>query len=530
MRKLLICACLMLPLFGAAKSISFEELRALADKGRPETVDILSNQVFAEDVTVRYATEITENLFLEGYVVGSATPGSKGENMEVPWQLGSKSVTQANILRTAYLESLDGKYGIRLYFNHTGDAQKAFRLFSKAEINLKGCTLYKEGRVYVVSGMSQKNVLGYEEGSESTIPQKRKTIAELTDDDLCTYVTVPDCEFVFKNGAFINVRESYMTKSLTNRYTGNSWMNGWRRLVSDKDGGTIYLGIDGKVKDRRVGGGVPQGAGSVSGVLTCTYMPRYGKVNEYTLRPPSLDEIRFEWQGAPLFVTIAGWDWNRRSEGMIPAEYGRGFMTTDVQGTIARFVDMDNPYNYKDGEPGSESGTSGAVVDGALAINARACDWWDWEKDEGRSLIVSFSTAGISGSTLYFAWTFSGGRISQQTSALYPSWWQVSWSTDGVNFTTVPESLANMRSLPYSNGEYEGKSYETSAEAGIGYTEHLAVLPSGLFGQKRVFVKLSPARKVAASMSYLHRDNVELYPELTDRCYVNFGEIQVRYR
>ena len=198
--------------------------------------------------------------------------------------------------------------------------------------------------------------------------------------------------------------------------------------------------------------------------------------------------------------------------------------------SIGRFMDMDNPSNYKEGEPGAETGTLGSVTDGALALTGRVCDWWDWEKDEGKSLIIGFSTAGIEGSVLYFAWSFAGGRLSQQTSALYPSWWQVSWSTDGVNFTAVPESLANMHSLPYSAGEYDGKSYETSAEAGIGYTEHLCELPKSLFGCKKVFVKLSPARKVAASMSYLHRDNMEIYPELTEKCYVNFGEISVRYR
>ena len=529
MRRFLTIISLLIPLCGVAKSISFEELRALADNGRPELVDILSNQVFAEDVTLRLVTEITENIFLEGYVAGATIPTSKGENLDVPWQLGSKSVTQGNIARTGYLESLDGRYGVRLYFQHSKDAQ-ALRLFGKAELNLKGCTLYKEGKVYVLSGLTAKNVAGLEEGSEAGMPRKVKRICELTDDDLCTYVTVPDCEFVSKNGAFMNVRESYMTKSLTNRYTGNSWMNGWQRLACDKDGDTIYIGIDGKVKDRRVGGGVPQGCGEVSGVLTATYMPRYGKVREYTLRPPSLDEIRFEWQGTPGFITIAGWDWNRPSEGMIPAEYGRGFMTTDYPCSIGRFMDMDNPSNYKEGEPGAETGTLGSVTDGALALTGRVCDWWDWEKDEGKSLIVGFSTAGIEGNVLYFAWSFAGGRLSQQTSALYPSWWQVSWSTDGVDFTAVPESLANMHSLPYSAGEYDGKSYETSAEAGIGYTEHLCELPASLFGCKKVFVKLSPARKVAASMSYLHRDNMEIYPDLTEKCYVNFGEISVRYR
>ena len=65
------------------KGEDFEALRTLADKGSPEVVDILSTYSFAEDVTERLATRITEDMFLEGIVVGCVS--SRGTNTEIGW-------------------------------------------------------------------------------------------------------------------------------------------------------------------------------------------------------------------------------------------------------------------------------------------------------------------------------------------------------------------------------------------------------------------------------------------------------------
>ena len=60
--------------------------------------------------------------------------------------------------------------------------------------------------------------------------------------------------------------------------------------------------------------------------------------------------------------------------------------------------------------------------------------------------------------------------------------------------------------------------------------ENLVHLPAHLLGQKRVYLKITPSRKVVSSVGYMHKDNVTLRPQMTDMCYVNFGEIIIGYR
>lgn len=533
MKRLIIVIAVFVvsvPLFAKGGKTDFASVRALADKGDPRVTDVLTNYVFAEDVTVLLETEVRENLYIEGFIVGSPAMFPRNENLEIAWQLGSKSASPKNNARTMYLESLDGRYGFRLFFDNADDAKNAGRLFGILELNLKGTKLVKEYDYYVITGLTSDNVIGYEKGTESDIPAKKKHIAELTDDDIFTWVALQDCEFVFKGGAYMNVRETYLPKSKTGRYTGNNWMNSWRRLVYDAKGNSVYLGLDAKLSNRRNGDGIPQGCGEVAGVLTKSYMPRYGKVREYTLRPPSLEEVRFAKGESSTWKTIAGWDWNRPSDGIVPAEIGRGFMTTDFQGTIGRFSDCDNPVIDLPGEKPDTRGTYGSVENGALSLKGHTCDWWDWTSGEPRSLSIAFSTAGLQGESIVFAWTFAAGQYSQKTSYGYPHNWQVSYSFDGKNFVTIPESLAELHSLPYTAGEVDGKSYETSAEAGIGYTEHLVCIPASAFGRRKVIIRLSPADRTVADMAYLHRDVLEATEESQWPCVVNFGEIQVRYR
>ena len=533
MKRLVIAIAVFaasVPLFAKSGKVDFASVRALADRGTPRVTDVLTNYVFAEDVTVLLETEVRENLYIEGFIVGSPAVFPRNENLEIAWQLGSKSASPKNNSRTMYLESLDGRYGFRLFFDNADDAKNAGRLFGILELNLKGATLVREYDYYVITGLTSDNVIGYEKGTESDIPAKKKHIAELTDDDIFTWVALQDCEFVFKGGAYMNVRETYLPKSKTGRYTGNNWMNSWRRLVYDAEGYSVYLGLDAKLSNRRNGDGIPQGCGEVAGVLTKSYMPRYGRVREYTLRPPSLEEVRFAKEALSPWKTIAGWDWNRLSEGIVPAETGRGFMTTDFQGAIGRFSDCDNPAIDLPGENPDTRGTYGSVENGALSLSGRSCDWWDWTSGEPRSLSVAFSTDGLQGESLVFAWTFAAGRYNQNTSYGYPVEWQVSYSFDGKDFVTIPESSAELHSLPYTAGEVDGKSYETSAEAGIGYTEHLVCIPASAFGRRKVIVRLSPANRAVADMAYLHRDVLEATEESRWPCVVNFGEIQVRYR
>ena len=102
-----------------------------------------------------------------------------------------------------------------------------------------------DGRLAAYGGCEfappEANIVNITQCSESDLPRKEKRIGELCDDDIFTYVTLKDCEIVFKDGAFSNVYERYVQITPINkRVKPNKSMDGWATLLCDKEGGSIY--------------------------------------------------------------------------------------------------------------------------------------------------------------------------------------------------------------------------------------------------------------------------------------------------
>lgn len=517
--------------------ITFEELRKMADKGTPEVVDVMySNRVPLGHPHVRRVTHITDKLYLDGLVAASPRYPRHANN-EMPYNTASYEIWPNISMAVAYLESEDGKYGVKLMFPNERQAS-ALLTFGKAEISLKGLTLVKEGNCYVLEGCTSDHIIYSEPGVVGDMPLKERYVSELTDDDLYTYVTIKDCEFVFKNGAFGNTIEESLTRTAAGRNQGAGRADGWQRLIMDAQGGMIYFHVNAKMTNRRIGGGVPQGVGRLCGTLVDTYNPRFGHTSvKYGIRPHCDEDVLMEWMGQPGYKTIAAWDWNvNRNPGFIPAEYGAGYMTSDLpELKINRVDDWDNPFIDLPDERADSRGLRGAVTNGAMQLEARSCDWWDFDKDCGRSLTLMCSTRKAVGTDLFIGFTVSAGNRTTDTTYGYPSFWKVQWSLDGVDFTDVSMQDINVKALWHdwfgpAVRQVDGEHYELSYEAAIGFAEHLVHLPASLLGQEKLFLKITPAKKIVASVGYMHRDNVALRPGMTEKCYVNFGEIIIGYR
>ena len=56
-------------LLNARQTVSFTQLRAMADVAPSQEVDMHVNKTFAAPGTIRHSIEITEDLFIEGYVL-----------------------------------------------------------------------------------------------------------------------------------------------------------------------------------------------------------------------------------------------------------------------------------------------------------------------------------------------------------------------------------------------------------------------------------------------------------------------------
>lgn len=520
-----------------AKVLTFEELRAMADKGTPEVVDVMySNRVPLARPHVRRVTHIEDKLYLDGVVVGTPHYPRHG-NLDMVYNTSSYEVHPPISMGACYLQSEDGKYGVKLMFNNEKNAQ-ALKPFANSEISLKGLRLVKDGNCYVLEGLTSENVIYSEPGVLADLPVKEKYIKDLTDDDLYTYVTLKDCEYVFKNGAFANAIEPSLTRSMAGRNLGASRADVSNRLIMDSNGDLIHTLVNTKMTNRRIGGGVPQGTGKLCGILVDSYNPRYGDHGYYSIRPHSDEDFQMAWMGQPGYRTIAAWDWNvNRNHGFIPAEYGAGIMSCDCPGVkVNRVDDWDNPFIdiEKDNREDSR-GLKGAVTNGAMQLVARTCDWWDWDNDCGRSLMLVCSTMAASGKDMFLAFTAAGGNRSTDTSFGYPSFWKVQWSLDGVSFTDVDAREINMKNLWHDwfgapRKHVDGEDYELSYESAIGFNEYLVHLPSSLLGQGRVYLRITPSRKIVSSVGYMHKDNVTLRPQMEGLCYVNFGEIIIGYR
>lgn len=505
----------------AQKVWSFGELREMAAK--------------------RANTVINTDVLIEGFVISEPT----SENREHNTQRYFNTVNNTN-RAVVYFESLDGKYGFRCYLASHKEAGK-FPRYARMMLNLNGTSITRYGSDrFSINELSSKAIVRQFAGNAAALPRKERYIHELTADDMYTFVTLKDCEFVFKDGSFSNVYENYSQGSKINKF-GNNMMDGWASLLCDKNGSKMYMYMNTKVPWRRDGSGVPQGAGDMKGVLVYTWMPRYGVDNFFgtaAIRPMTRDDIVMSEDAAQSsFKSIVEWNWTDNSftfsteKGQrkmistecVLADVGTGTVHSMVGGEVIRGRDYNNT-RISDGKEYGSKGSRGMVLRGAMRIKTEACNWWDWEHNCGRGVEMNFSTEGISGENLIVAFSFGAGEISANTSTFFPVYWGVEYSTDGKNFYRIAHNPITLRSVPwwYVNN-VDGVSYQTSEEAGLGFTEHLVKLPANAFGCKNVTVRIVPITKNAATLAKNKSDRAVLRPTLKAMTYVSFGALAVRY-
>ena len=169
-------------ILNARQIVSFSQLRAMADAAPSQEVDMHVNKTFAAPGTIRHSTQITEDLFIEGYVLTEPD----NPNKDLHYYIHYTTVNSATNSQCVYLLGLDGKYGIRVNFTDD-DYAKPLKRYHRVCLNLKGGLLCKEAESYVVSGLTDKAVVDVKYGDDSTMPAPPvKKISELTDDDIFT--------------------------------------------------------------------------------------------------------------------------------------------------------------------------------------------------------------------------------------------------------------------------------------------------------------------------------------------------------
>ena len=257
------------------------------------------------------------NYVVEGVVISDCADLNVATAPNVTYN----SVDLSENARTMYLQELTPDGG-GICFKWSDPESNTISRGTRLIISLDGLTLKDmEAPGLTIMDLKPGNILEMDPGAE--IPLRIRKISELSDDDLNTWVTIPEAEFVFKQGAYSNVREAYQLKSDLNEGVKNvtNAVDASARLLCDSEGGAIFMQINSKLPwRRRINSGaeglhgVPRGVGSVSGILVDEPNPRYGSsIGRYSLRPREETDIAIEEQDGTGRQLIAEWIFDHRN-------------------------------------------------------------------------------------------------------------------------------------------------------------------------------------------------------------------------
>lgn len=468
---------------------SFEELRGCVG-GR-------------ETVTLPQGTEI------EGIIVSDY----RSANMETSPQLDFKSVELGLNFRTAYIQSLDGKYGFRVVFNSVYDNR--FPRFSHVKMDLGGAYLTEEQdpERYTISNVVGAFVTVLEEKAQ--VAPKVRHIGELADSDLYTFVTLADVEFMSKEGSYTNVHEKRVLRTYINAFktSADGPIDGSGLLLKDNQGDDIFMPVNTKCTWRRRGDRVPQGVGYVDGVLVHTVLRRYGDIGRYAIRPADEKDIRIPMDAASSYETIVEWNWDRNYDVALNFErqglqewisgeafdpdrvlpdVGQGYLST----TAGARMRLDNEWNTRCVQDGNDPG-AGAREWSVLRLNSDTKDWYVFDGDRivgANAVLVETSTMGYEGRGVSFEFTFCAGNCSADLSWGFPGEWQVAYSVDGRNFIPVRKTFL-LRPIWYgaANVKDLGGVRNLCYDAAPGAAECRVALPAFLLGKEKVYFRIYPS-------------------------------------
>ncbi|GEM_PF-747797 len=341
---------------------------------------------------------IAENIYIEGIVL--ADKGNPNTAL-IPNSVSNKHEldnTENGI--TVYIQSLDGTSGLRIRTKTPGD--NLFGKNEKVKLWLKGTTLAKTSSptTSTISDFPSINIIE-KELNTTPLVIREKYMKDLVDNDIYTYVKLKDVELSVPVGSYFNTNYGYYAR--VSCYPVN---------IRDINGNSMYMMINDQhelvlpYKSLiRNGVAVPQGSGTISGVLVHESYSRYGgDIGTYGIRPMSMSEIVLnnsrssgfsnvlvEWQ-KPLIEYVAS---PTAAKNPMSPNIGAGQLShSSIAETNYTAIIATPAYNGLKGQ-GSGSNTEKGTTDNDAWRNTTAVKWWNDSKNRGEAWLVNFSTAGI---------------------------------------------------------------------------------------------------------------------------------------
>lgn len=331
---------------------------------------------------------INDNIYVEGVVVSDKGHPNIAKNNNSTANKHNLDKTENSI--SVYVQSPDGKSGI--YFKTKTAGDNIFNFNDKVKIWLKGTTLtkYTNPNRVIISNVVVTNVMQKDGQAASSLVPREKFMGELTDEDLYTYVKLKDVEISVPFGSFSNINEGYVAR-----------MDCFPTSIRDIQGNSMYMLTNLDVPYRRDGNAVPQGSGTITGIIVTETLERYGgNIGKYAIRHLKRADINLQQNRDNGFSRVLV-EWSRyKNEFAATPTPASNPLTPDAgTGTItksgspagdytANGIGATNDYNGLIQEPTT---VKGSISNGGFTSK----NWWNNTTNTGEYWLISTSTAGI---------------------------------------------------------------------------------------------------------------------------------------
>ena len=477
------------------------------------------------DVATVDGYTLPEDAIVEGYIVSDRENGQAGDLQVLDYKQGTGVINTDENETTAYLMSLDGKYGFKVVTQY--DYDNEFKRFDKIAVKAGGAVVSKtqdEPVRYTITGLSSVNILASADPG-ANFPKKEMSITELTDNDIYTYVTLKDCEIPMRKGPFTPINEGYTTVNTYNRCAK------YPVLIRDIKGGSMYMYFNMTCPYRRNGEVMPYGSGNISGVIVHELYKSFekdGKIGRYQIRhfhredidlaadfKDSFSELITEFR----YVKNPGEFEETEFENAILATAGNGEMchTYGAVGNYSPTYMYLGPANNKNNQYQNgagiilEDGTSYLPVEGRekdqntegkcdfssnLMLSWSNKYWWDSDAGKGYSWLVSFSTKGISSEKV----SMQFAMYNNSQNARSPRYWKAEYSlttSDAAQWNHIADfTVHDVAIWDYQN------DWQT-----CGTRVYDFPLPTEILGKDKVYIRLTPRNNKAAAKSETSYDS-----------------------
>ena len=437
--------------------------------------------------------------------------------------------------RIVYVQTQDGKRGMKLEFQY--GVYNRLKQFDRVTFDLNGCKIRKDvvSGAFEVTGLTPLNIVKRVEGTAEGVVIKEKLISELTNEDLYTLVMVRNLEFVFKEGAIVNIEERFgqyvpaLHSGLRSKMLG--YFDSSCCVLRDSEGKGIYMGVNTLCDWRK--SAAPLGSGSVTGVLVLERNKRYGdKQLKYYLRPITGEGINIsDKKKDAVWKTYVAWIPERMPGNNFDFEKA-GYTSKAIDDRLLNNV---GPISYfwsdagerriqKAGSFNSLAFEDGVCAGGSIKLYGTVAGWYEWDADGkvagSKSIYLEFSTLKTKAKAMQLSFEIAGGDGNLLNTRGIPIRWAVSYSVNDSPFKALTEidgtETFGLRPLPGDKvlDKRRNRMYFPMYENCLGMQQHSFALPEDVIGKEKVVIRIYPCEDRWYHLSTNPARDVE-YPDAT---------------